>query len=1399
MSGLFGGGAKAIETSAPVITSFRLQTSAYGRPIAWIFGRTRVSGNMLDYDDFTAIPHTTTTSSGGGGGKGGGGAPEQRDTTYTYRAAVIIALGRGPLVSLGKIWKGKELQNASDLGLSFYLGDGTQVPFGYMTTNKPSKALGYRGIAYVASGAYDLGDNAELPNHNFEVQAAPYSGAIVDANPKDVLSAILTEGLGWSTATLANLTTFSNYCVANGLFISPAYTEQETYQAVLERLMQIGNAGPLWSEDQLKIVPFGDKAITGNSVTYTPNLTPLYDLTDDDFLNEGDDEPVRVRRSTPEDAWNQVTVMFYDRAKDYNANQATAQDLGNIQLYGLKPMQPIELNEICDGAVAQRVADLILRRELYTERNMHEFRLGQKHCLLEPGDLVTVPDQTTGEKVTARLWKIDEDPVAGFQCEAKEFPFGSASAALYGTQPPGGYNLDFNVAPGNVNPPIIFVAPLSLSPNWLEVWMAISGGPQFGGCEIWCSEDNASYKRLGTFAGKSRTGITTSAMNIVADPDETTVLGVNLTQSAAELNSGTQADADNANTLCYAGGELIAYRTATLTAVNQYNLTGLRRGVYGSTPKIVPIGAPFARLDEGGLFKYAFPPEWNGRTVYLKFVAFNRTGGGLQDIATLSPTTYTLSHNAVGFPAMQDVTGLALEGGGTTFTGRDAKFKWDQYVLGNLIEPHTDAYKVEVWSDTGSGLALRRTEYVSASSPRYIYTFEKNFEDHAGAPKRAITLKVWRRGAFGDARQISVNAATLAVSNPPPAVPTGIRTFVGADTITISCTPANDSDFAGLDIWLSAVSGFTPGPSNIIYSGRDAGTTASGLAPRTAYYMRLGARDTFDASVNLSSEFSATTLFVAGGIDVVGTLPAAGTQGRVVYLTSDGKLYRDSGTAWSKAADGADLLANSVTVEKLFVSALSGISANLGAITSGTFTLDPSGYIRGGQTGYNTGTGFWLGFTGANYKFSLGNPAGNYLTYDGTTLTIRTTLDGADLAPGTVAPVALNVSSLSAISANMGSITSGNITLNTSGYIRSGQTAYDTGTGWWIGHDGGVPKLSLGSSTTNRLTWEPTAGLQGRGNIKDTRNYAPGTIAIGAAPSESAYDGSVLGMVKQIAVVRSGTLTAKFNLKATSGSAYGQIWKNNAAYGTYQTNVTNAYVTYTQDIVVSAGDKIQLFIAAEGIAGVAAKAMQFVLYCAFSDGAVATVDVTQNTTAPAEGGGAENDSLHPYTEITMAGGTSKKWLIDLRPGDIVRSRDPDTDELIDDEVVGIKVGILGNREFATLNGRLTATPGHILPQPDREWAVVDPECYAKCSYGETKTVKTKGGGMLEVLSQICFPGDLIRLKAGEGMEVQREDLTWEPVETIEMFEHPAGSHVHSVYLKRGKVICADSYWVGTLA
>jgi hypothetical protein len=58
------------------------------------------------------------------------------------------------------------------------------------------------------------------------------------------------------------------------------------------------------------------------------------------------------------------------------------------------------------------------------------------------------------------------------------------------------------------------------------------------------------------------------------------------------------------------------------------------------------------------------------------------------------------------------------------------------------------------------------------------------------------------------------------------------------------------------------------------------------------------------------------------------------------------------------------------------------------------------GHIRGGQTAYDTGTGFWLGVDGSTPKFSIGNSAGNKLTWNGTALSVSGAISGSTIDIG---------------------------------------------------------------------------------------------------------------------------------------------------------------------------------------------------------------------------------------------------------------------------------------------------------------------------------------------------------------------------------------------------------------
>ena len=73
------------------------------------------------------------------------------------------------------------------------------------------------------------------------------------------------------------------------------------------------------------------------------------------------------------------------------------------------------------------------------------------------------------------------------------------------------------------------------------------------------------------------------------------------------------------------------------------------------------------------------------------------------------------------------------------------------------------------------------------------------------------------------------------------------------------------------------------------------------------------------------------------------------------------------------------------------------------------------------------------------------------------------------IVDGSITGTDIYGSTLSAIKATMGTVEIGS-----GGYVRQGQTAYDTGTGFWLGDDSGTPKFSIGNSSNSKMTWNGT-------------------------------------------------------------------------------------------------------------------------------------------------------------------------------------------------------------------------------------------------------------------------------------------------------------------------------------
>ncbi len=661
-------------------------------------------------------------SASGGGGKGlfsGGKGAQQGDKYYvTY----IGALGEGEFNTILAMWENQSVYTPATLPagktIIFFSGGETQTAWSYITTNWPSDAFDYKNTCYLGFQDYEIDPSGTIPQQNFLV-AALFAGTcplyqfdapdgshtLFDADPALCVFEFLTNfrfGVQFPTAYIDQDTLFtsasgfdpdigdatlSTYCQAVGFGWSTTVNNSEAASSILDRWMKNLVVAPIWNGSILKFIPYCDTPSGANpgysdslaSVArkyYTPNTSPLFNLTVANFIqSEGDDDPIVITRvDAASDLKNTIRINFRDRYNYFNDNVAEAKDELSSELYGPRVERIGTADEFTLKEYAATSAQLQLQRNIAIRTNV-EFRLAPQWCILDPMDPLTITYPALGlVDYPIRIKEIEEDEEGILTIKAEEFPAGSMQSTLYDVQSNNPTDVFQNNIPApSVNDPAIFEPTADYlnaasQPEPIVV-LGVSGGPggtydpNWGGCQVWLSNDNITYSQYATIVGPARMGELTAPLPAYAGaaPDVTNSLFISLAESNGALESVTDFQAIAGLSLCViiepdGTYEFVGYVTATLTGANAYTLTRLYRGMFGTQGCAHGAGAKFVRYD--GLCKeIVLPPVFIGTTIYIKLPSFNIFGLGLEDISTVTVYSYT----PAGFGSGSLTNPLALD------------------------------------------------------------------------------------------------------------------------------------------------------------------------------------------------------------------------------------------------------------------------------------------------------------------------------------------------------------------------------------------------------------------------------------------------------------------------------------------------------------------------------------------------------------------------------------------------------------------------------------------------------------------------------------------------------------------------------------------------------------------
>ncbi|WP_265017721.1 glycoside hydrolase/phage tail family protein [Wolbachia endosymbiont (group A) of Andrena dorsata] len=160
---MFGLDAEQKVTHGARLKNLQVQTSTYGRTIPIIYGTARIAGNIIWSQPIKEEAITTKSKIGRG-----------MNVTYNYYATLAIAICKGKVEKLNRIWADTTSLSFDEIDYTFYSGREDQNPDPFMSSIEgEGNVPAYRGISYIVIKNFPLADyNNHVPVFTFEVQTA---------------------------------------------------------------------------------------------------------------------------------------------------------------------------------------------------------------------------------------------------------------------------------------------------------------------------------------------------------------------------------------------------------------------------------------------------------------------------------------------------------------------------------------------------------------------------------------------------------------------------------------------------------------------------------------------------------------------------------------------------------------------------------------------------------------------------------------------------------------------------------------------------------------------------------------------------------------------------------------------------------------------------------------------------------------------------------------------------------------------------------------------------------------------------------------------------------------------------------------------------------------------------
>jgi len=158
-----------VAIDGPRLSDLTVMASTEGAAVPRVYGRARLSGQVIWATNLEEVISTSTQSSGGGKGMGGGPTVSTTTTTYSYFANFAVGLCEGPIGTVMRVWADGKPLDLTGIAMRVYAGDETQTADPLIVA-KEGDAPAFRGLAYAVFERLPLANfGNRIPQLSFEM------------------------------------------------------------------------------------------------------------------------------------------------------------------------------------------------------------------------------------------------------------------------------------------------------------------------------------------------------------------------------------------------------------------------------------------------------------------------------------------------------------------------------------------------------------------------------------------------------------------------------------------------------------------------------------------------------------------------------------------------------------------------------------------------------------------------------------------------------------------------------------------------------------------------------------------------------------------------------------------------------------------------------------------------------------------------------------------------------------------------------------------------------------------------------------------------------------------------------------------------------------------------------